>query len=263
MYKAFYGLSGEPFPKDLTKEQLFHSKNFQECLSRLEYMKINKGLMLLTGDAGLGKSTIIRAFNQCLNPNYYKFIYLPLANVGKTEFYRQLNFALGGEAIFRKSDMFTSIQKLITDYAKSNITPVIIFDDAQYLKTDNLYELQQLLNFQIDSYDPALVILTGQPALRERLARPAFASIYQRLVIQSMLSPLNENETKEYILHHLKVKGRNEKLFNDNAHLAIFKASNGVMRMINRIVMKTLIYGVSQKIDIIDEELVFQSTNTL
>lgn len=263
MYKAFYGLSGEPFSKDLPKEQLYHSKNFQECFSRLEYVKNIKGLMLLTGDAGLGKTTLIRAFNQSLNPNFHKLIYLPLANVGKVEFYRQLNFALGGEVIFRKSDMFASIQKLMTDYAKSNITPVIIFDDAQYLKTDNLYELQQILNFQIDSYDPALVVLAGQPALRERLARPAFASIYQRFVVQSMLSPLNENETKEYILHHLKVKGRKENIFNDNALLAIFKASNGTMRMINRIVMKTLIYGVSQKIDIIDEDAVFLSANML
>lgn len=245
MFKAFYGLSGEPFGKAET--EFYHSSQFKECLSRLEYMKKARGLMLITGDAGVGKSTLIRSFKESLKENSYKVIYLPLT-VNKTEFYRQLNAELGGEKYFRKCDMFKSIQKLLVNYDKNlKQTPVIIFYDAQYLNSDNLFELHLLLNFEIDSYDPALWILTGQPHLRERISRPAFASIEQRIILKSTLIPMSGTETKEYIQHHLNLKGRKESIFNESGYLSIFKASNGVKRVVNRIALKSLMFGVSKK----------------
>src|SRR5690606_25258978 len=130
----------------------------------LEYMKKKRGLMLLTGEAGMGKSTLLRAFKESLKETDYKVVYLPLTTVNKADFYRQLNAELGGEACHRKCDLFKSIQKLILDYDRHRKqTPVIIFDDAQYLNSDNLFELHLMLNFEIDSYDPALWILSGQP----------------------------------------------------------------------------------------------------
>ena len=132
MYKSFYGLSGEPFSKAETN--LYQSENFKECLSRLDYMKKKRGLMLITGDAGMGKSTIIRTFKESLKENSYKVIYLPLSSVNRAEFYRQLNAELGGEHLFRKCDMFKSIQKMMINYDRNlKQTPVIIFDDAHYL----------------------------------------------------------------------------------------------------------------------------------
>jgi len=262
MYKSYYGLSGEPFGKAET--DLYQSDDFKESFSRLEYMKKKRGLMLLTGDAGVGKSTLIRAFKQSLKEASYKVVYLPLTTVNKAEFYRQINTELGGEAQHRKCDLFKSIQKLLIDYDRNRKqTPVIIFDDAQYLNSDNLFELHLLLNFEIDSYDPALWIITGQPHIRERISRPAFASIEQRIVLKSTLLPMNETETKEYIIHHLKLKGRKEPLFNDSGYLAIFKASNGVKRIVNRIALTSLMLGVSKKMDILDEEAVYQATQSL
>lgn len=262
MFKAYYGLKGEPFGKAET--ELYQSADFKEGFSRLEYMKKKRGLMLITGDAGVGKSTLVRAFKESLKEASYKVVYLPLTTVNKADFYRQLNTELGGEAQHRKCELFKSIQKLLIDYDRNRkVTPVIIFDDAQYLNSDNLFELHLLLNFEIDSYDPALWILTGQPHLRERISRPAFASIEQRIVLKSSLMPMNETETKEYIEHHLKLKGRKEPLFNESGYLSVFKASNGVKRIINRIVLKSLMLGVSKKLEIIDEEAVFQATQSL
>ncbi len=262
MYKTYYGLSAEPFGKAETN--LYQSSDFKECFSRLEYMNKKRGLMLLTGEAGIGKSTLIRAFKESIKEASYKIVYIPLTTVNKTEFYRQINTELGGEHQHRKCDLFKSIQKLLIDYDKNRKqTPIIIFDDAQYLNSDNLFELHLLLNFEIDSYDPALWIITGQPHIRERISRPAFASIEQRIVLKSTLLPMNEIETREYIEHHLRLKGRKEAVFNDSGYLAIFKASNGVKRLINRIALTSLILGVSKKLDIIDEEAVYQASQSV
>lgn len=264
MYKAFYGLDSEPFVKTLKTNELFYSSEFRECISRLEYMSKAKGIILLSGEPGTGKSTVLRAFSEKLNPNHFKVIYIPLSSVSRIEFYRQLNHALGGEFFNRKSDLFLSIQKLLIDYAKnSKIIPIIIFDDLQYLKSENLHELQMLLNFDMDSYDPALVVISAHPYLKDKLARPAFSSIEQRILLKYHLSPLNEKETKEYIQHSLSIKGRKDELFNENAYLSVFKMSNGVKRLINRICLKSLMYGVTKKAEIIDEEIVYLANQQL
>lgn len=264
MFKAFYNLKGEPFGKSLQTSELFQSTQSKEALSRLDYMKNAKGLMLFTGHAGTGKTTCLKTFIDTLNPSHYKPIYLPLASVNVIEFYRQLNYALGGDFIHRKSDIFMSIHSLITDLAKnSNITPIIIFDEAHFLISDNFHELQMLLNFDFDSYDPALVILCGQPVLKDKLSRPAFLSIEHRIVLKFELAPLSELQTKDYIIHHLKLKGRKDPLFTDNALLAVHKISNGIKRMINKLSLKALMYGVVKKASTIDEEIIYQAVKEL
>ncbi len=125
----------------------------------MEYLKQFKGLLLLTGEAGVGKTTAIRAFLEDLKQEYFKFIYIPLTTVSTTDFYHQLNNSLGGESKRNKSELFSSIQKIIIEYATvRKQIPVIIFDEVHFLKNDNLFELQILLNFNIDSIDPAIVI---------------------------------------------------------------------------------------------------------
>ena len=264
MYKEYYGLCGEPFSKSIPTSEFYKSSGFNECLSRLDYMKNKRGVILLTGKPGTGKSSCLRAFLDKLNPSHYKSVYLPLSSVSTIEFYRQLNHGLGGEFIHRKSDLFLSIQNLIMNYNKnSNIVPVIIFDEAQFLKSENLFELQMMFNFKVDSYDPALIVLCGQNHLNEKLNRPPYHSINQRISLKYNLNPLTEDETKEYIEYHLKLKGRKEKLFNENALLSIFKLSNGIKRMINQICLKSLIYGSLKKAETIDEEMIYQAAKEL
>lgn len=264
MYKAFYNLKGEPFGKTLKPSELFICSQTKEADARLEYMKNARGIMLFTGKPGTGKTTCLRRFTQGLNPSHHRVIYIPLSSVTPTEFYRQLNYGLGGKFFYRKSDIFVSIQTLINDMAvNSNITAVIIFDDAHFFKAENFNELQMLLNFRMDSYDPALVILCGQPMLNEKISMPVFCGIEQRIGMKFTLGGLNEQETKEYILHHLKLKGRKNDLFNDNAISSIFKLSSGVKRVINKICLKALMYGVMNKSEIINEEIIYQASKEL
>lgn len=258
MFLSYYNLKCTPFEKSIKREHMFDTLSFKEFFSRMEYMKQYRGIILLSGASGVGKTTALRAFSEELKPEYFKTVYLPLATTSIHEFYLQLNYALGGEYKLKKSDLFSSIQNLIMDYAtvKKQI-PVIVFDEVHFLKTENLNELQMLLNFNFDSVDPALVALCGHTHLRERLVRPAFASINQRLRLKYEFQPLGKEETKQYIHHHIKLTGGSVDLFNDNAIEAIFNISSGVMRVINSLATKALIHGAETRKDVIDEEVVY------
>ncbi len=264
MFFNFYNLKSIPFEKSIKKENLFFSDSLKEFFSRMEYMKQAKGLLLLTGDAGVGKTTAIRAFLEDLKQDFFKFVYIPLTTVSTTDFYHQLNRSLGGETKRSKSELFSSIQKIILEYATlRKQIPVIIFDEIHFLKNDNLFELQMLLNFNLDSLDPAIVILAGHPLMRERIIRPSLNSINQRFRLKYELLPLNKNETISYIQQQLNIAGASNSIFNENAIDAMFNISNGIIRVINNIATKALILGTSKKVDTITEEHIFSVSSEL
>ena len=214
---------------------------------------------MLTGRPGIGKTTALRAWVEELKSDFFKIVYIPLTTVSTIEFYRQINNLLGGPDYKRKSDLFSSIQKLIIDYAtvKKQI-PVIIIDEIQFLRDENLFELQLLLNFNFDSLDPAIVILCGQTFVREKLIRPNFCSINQRFRIKYEMPVLGKEETKQYILHHLKLVKAPSDIFNQNACDAIFSATAGVLRDINRLTVSALMYGAAQRSEVIEEDFIYR-----
>jgi type II secretory pathway predicted ATPase ExeA len=143
--------------------------------------------------------------------------------------------------------------------------PVIIFDDAHFLKNENFFELQLISNFNFDSLSPALFILITQPHLLERLKRPAFEAFYQRISIKINLQPLSLQETQSFISHVLKnasasqnlqQQQQQEHLFNQQAIELIFKRSRGIPRVIASIMEQALIYGAAHNIQTIDENVI-------
>ncbi len=259
MFLTYYNLKGNPFEKSMKKEEIFHSKTLKEFHSRMEYIKQYRGIILLTGQSGVGKTTAFRTWVEGLKPEFYKIVYLPLATVSTYDFYSQLNKGLGGFNILKRSDLFNSIQSLILDYATvRKRIPVIIFDEVHLLKSSNWYELQMILNFNLDSLDPAIVILCGHSLIRERLLRPALTSINNRLRLKYEFLALDKEETKQYISHHLKLVQADDKLFNDNAIEAIYNISAGVIRVINKLAKNALIYGALKRTDIITEDTIYK-----
>jgi general secretion pathway protein A len=264
MLEAFWGLSGKPFDKSLKPEQLFMSKGVKELLSRLDYMKQHRGIILISGQPGTGKTTVLRAFISGLSQLSYKSFYVPLATVNVLDFYRQLNQKLGGEPYHYKAQLFEAIQKNIKDLvANSKKIPVIMFDEAHLLKNENFTELQILTNFNMDSTDPALIILAGQPHLADRLMRPILKSFYQRITLKYQLLPLQKDELQSFIEHHLKLKGCARSPFSPNAIEAIFKVTAGVPRLIAALATHTMTLGMMQKTESLTEELVFQANHEL
>jgi type II secretory pathway predicted ATPase ExeA len=264
MLEAYWNLAGKLFDKSIKCEDLFMSKNLTELLSRLDYIKNNRGMMLITGQPGTGKTTALRAFVNALSDLSFDTFYVPLSTVNVNDFYRQLNEKLGGEDFFHKSQLFASIQKQIkdrvTDFKK---IPVVIFDEAHLLKNENFTELQLLLNFNMDSTDPAIVIIAGQPHLHDRLTRPVLRAFYQRITLKYQLLPLEKEELKPYIEHHLKLKGCNLAPFSDNAIEAMFKNTAGIPRVIASLATGCMTLAMLEKSQTISEEHVFQAAHEI
>jgi general secretion pathway protein A len=264
MLEAFYNLKRLPFQKDINPKELFLCGASEELSGRLEHMKRKRGIMLITGAPGTGKTLHIRAFVEKLNPNLFKPVYTPLSTVNIIDFYRQLSVLLTGEASYRKSQLFNSIQTSIRNYVLNNKkTPVIIFDEAHLLKIENFYELQIITNFNMDSSDPALFILIGQPHLRERLLIPVLQPFNQRISLKYHLPALTKEEAASYIRHHLSLAGLKEPMFNQNALNAVYQNSAGIPRMINALCIKTMTVGSSGKKEVLTEEEVFRATHEL
>ncbi|MDF2701048.1 MAG: ATPase [Haloplasmataceae bacterium] len=262
MYKAFYGLELNPFDKSLDTKHHFKSADFKEAISRLDYIKQIRGIGLFSGTSGLGKTYALRHFTSTLNPSLYKVIYISLSTVSISEFYRSLCYGLGIEPSFRKVDMFKDIQEeLITLMKDKKINPILIIDEAQYLKTEILNDLKILMNFDMDSKNYATCILVGQPTLTTILSKNIHEALRQRIVINYSFTGISKEELKEYIQSRLKIAGCNNEIYNNNAIEAIYGCCNGSIRKINNLLEKCLIIGTQQAKQIIDTEIVMGAQN--
>ncbi len=264
MYKSYWSMEFNPFNKEISEKNCFKSKDYNQAFSRLEHLKNIKGIGLFTGLSGTGKTYTLRCFANSLNPNLYKVVYTNLSTVTVLEFYKSLAYGLGTEVFAKKVDLFKSIQERIVNLSKSKkITPVIIIDEAQYLKTDILNDLKLLLNFQMDSKDHAILILSGQPVLNSILSKQIHEALKQRIVIKYNYEGINKEEIRQYMEDRLNICGVYNKIFEDNALEAISSCCNNSTRLLNSIVEKCLIIGWQKNLKSIDTEVVMLAQNEM
>ena len=284
MYRAYYQLQKSVNRKSISVDELFISDSLREAQARLDYMKDKGGFVLISGAPGVGKTTLVRSFAESLDAKFFKIAYAPLSTVSVIEFYRQLSFLLAGDIPHRKDLLFRTIQDTIMEMAVNQKTiPIIILDDAHFLKNENFFELQLISNFNFDSLSPALFILIAQPHLVERLKRPAFEAFYQRITLKISVQPFTLKETQEFISRVIKnalpstITSRSrpsaptlnpntqpqpqpqpqpDELFNPQAVELIFKRSKGMPRLITTIMEQALIYGAAHNISVINEEVI-------
>lgn len=262
-YTTRYGMEYNPFIKS-SKETLIETREYREVLSRLNYLLQIKGFGVITGAAGMGKTTAVRNWIKTLNLSAYKPIYIPLSTLTVLEFYRYLAFELGCEPAYRKADNFRLIQSAIERYVyEKRMIPIILLDEANYLKNATLNDLKILFNFDMDSTNRAMILLTGLPQLANTLNLNVHEPLRQRITMNYNIAPLAQEEAKAYILEKLKSAGCHQEVFEKNALEAIVNASNGIPRMIDKITNTAMLIGSSLNQNIIISDTVMKAVNDI
>ena len=258
---ARYGLEFNPFLKN-SKEILFESAEYREARFRLDYLARTKGFGLLTGAPGRGKTTLVRSWAAGLNPSLYKVIYSSLSTVTVNDFYRNLAVSLGAQASYRKAENFHIIQgeidRLALDKRK---TPVIIIDEANYIKNAVLNDLKILFNFEMDSRDRAVILLVGLPQLNNTLQLSIHEPLRQRIIMNYNIDGYSKEEGRQYIDMKLKKAGCTAEIFDSAAIEAILNAAEGTARVISKLCNASLVIGHSQSASRITSDIVMQAIN--
>jgi len=256
MYETYYGLNSRPFSKTPDPRFLFYSKGHEEALARLQLGVEEKEIILLTGEVGSGKTTLSRALLDSLGEKY-RVILILNPRLTPAQFIRMIARRFDIDHNQQKDDLLEAIQtKVYEDYTKG-ITPVIIIDEAQLVPDRNTFEeIRLLTNFQLDDQNLVSLVLIGQPDLLTRLKRKAYLPLRQRIGLFYHLSPLSAEESRQYIEHRLRLSGRADTLFTEEALELICKFSGGVPRNINNIAANSLMEGFGNAAQLIDKEII-------
>jgi type II secretory pathway predicted ATPase ExeA len=263
MIQPYYGLKKMPFPKELKTDQMFESFDVKEAFTRLQVLKQNRGIFCLTGEPGSGKTSVLRKFVEGLNPQTHTHCYTPHATVNRNDLYRQLNTLLRLPPRIRKSDLFDQIQRAITElHDQQGKTPVIILDETHLMDHDTLQELILITNFQMDSRVPFLLILIGQPDLRDKLKRRIHEPLNQRITLRYHMAGITDDEeARNYILHHLKLAGRSDPLFEDQAYPMIKQLGQGLPRKMGNLAQAAMTLGMVKKVHSISADLIVKASD--
>lgn len=230
---AYHGMKRMPFDKSIKAEDALDTDPSKECAARLNYIKQRGGIMLLVGDPGVGKTIAIRRFSAGLNENIYRPVYTPLSTLKGADLLRHINERLGLTTRASKAALYAQIQQeLLDSREQKGRTVVLIIDEAHLLRTASLQELRLLTNFKMDSFDPFILILTGQIELRKIMNLGVMEAFSQRIALRHTMPPLNSEETIEYVERQMKIAGAPDPIFTPDALLAIYEVSFGIPRRI-------------------------------
>ena len=260
MFRQHFGLKFNPFDKEIATDKLFSSHDTKELDSRLKYMLDSRGICLIVGKPGSGKSTSLRKLTENLNRSLYKPCYLPLITLTVKEFYQAMALLLGETPTHKKVTLFQQIQNCIHSlYYEQHITPVIIVDEIHMAPVSILDDLRLLFNFKIDSANPSVLVLAGQPQIRNKLALNTCYPLRQRISMRYSLQGLALEETAYYCNSRMKIAGCASEVFLPAALTTIHTVSGGFPRAINNIAVASLMYCTVRKMLSIDEEAVYQA----
>ena len=235
MYTAFFNLKRKPFELSPDPEFLLLSKAHKRAMLNLSYgMSENAGFILITGEVGTGKTTIIRHMMKGLQED------VRLARVNNTKVSSEQLIAMINEDFGLaikgkdKTGMLSELSEFLIEQYAQGRRSMIIIDEAQNLSPDLLEEIRLLSNLETDRSKLVQIILVGQPELAEILASPGLRQLRQRISIRCHIQPLSREETEAYIFHRLEVAGnRGAVTFQDGTIGIVHNFSRGIPRLIN------------------------------
>ena len=210
MYEAFFGLDSRPFDLTPDPRYLFLTPSHREALSNLEYgISARTGVTVLVGEAGTGKTTLIRATLDARDQAKTKTIYMNNPTLTRSEFleFMAAEFQLPSQAADSKTRLLRDLEDALLEMLKADITPALIIDEAHSLPYELLEEIRLLANIDTAKVKLLPIILAGQPELAVRLNDQSLRQLKQRVELRCDLRPLDLGETGAYITARVKVAG--------------------------------------------------------
>lgn len=253
--RSHWGFTRTPFSKDLAPSMLHRYAGHAEAVARIAWCVEEAAIGVITGEVGAGKTVAIRAALGDLDTSRHNVIYMGNPAIGARGLYTTIVVHLGQVPRFHRCSLIPQAQDaLAAEAAERGRRVVIVVDEAHLLGADQLEELRLLTNAEMDSASPFALVLAGQPTLRSRLRLGSFAALDQRVALRYAIPPLDQGETGEYIAHHLKLAGRSDTLFSDDATARIHKASRGLPRAVNNLAVQALIAAYAAGASIVDDK---------
>jgi len=250
MYANFYNLKKEPFHITPDPEFLFLSPSHKEALGSIIYgVGHKKGFVLITGEVGVGKTTIVRSYLEDIDRSKLKLIYIFNSNVSFQGLLRTINREL--EIIDLTDDVFEMVNQLhyvlIEEYKKGR-TVVLIIDEAQNMPVETLENIRMLSNLETSTDKLIQIVFSGQPEFEQKLDRKELRQLKQRIAVKATIRPLTAEESRAYIMHRLKkASAENCALFTDGALRKIIKEAHGIPRLINILCENAFITALGYK----------------
>ncbi len=236
MYLRHFAFTRFPFENTLLADELYVSAARREAEARLTHLIELRGIGLLTGEVGSGKTTVCRQVTAGLHPGRYRVYYVSLTTGNVLGMYKAIAWELGLPTERSRATAYRAIRNEVSRLVQeAKQLPVLIVDEAQHLRNDVLEDLRLLTSYAMDADNRLCLLLVGLTELRRRLSMAVHESLSQRLVVRHHLAGLARDEIEAYLTHRLRLAGAEAPLFAPAAIEALFQASRGLPRKINRI----------------------------
>lgn len=247
MYKSFYNLDRKPF--EITPDTFFLwlGENHKEALSTLRYGILdNKGVLLLTGDSGVGKTSLVKALTKSFDSDV-EWAVIDDPTLGRIDFYNEIAKNFGIDKKFTSKVQFLiQFSHFLHKADDENKKVLLLIDQCQLLSQEMLEEMRLLSN--IEKVDSKLIniFFVGENGFNEMLGQPKNRAVRQRITLKTEIPPLSAHETEDYIRHRLNVAGGEDKIFSAKACQMVYRYSAGIPLQINKICDSALKLGAEE-----------------
>jgi len=261
VYLEHFGLTAKPFSKTPDPAFLYPSRQHAEALARLSHALEEREVAVITGEVGTGKTTLSRALvDQFAERCRFSLVVHPALPPAQLLGAVAGGFGLSGHK--RKADAYAALAEHAARLDEQGLFPVVLVDEAQLLAGRAAFdELRLLTNLTLDDRALLGIVLVGQPELRDRIRAKGGEAFSQRVGVAYHVGPLDAAETSAYLAHRLRVAGRVEPLFTEEAAAAIHRASGGIPRRVNQIAASALLEGFARDAGRIGAEVVEAATS--
>jgi type II secretory pathway predicted ATPase ExeA len=234
MYRKHFGLTRLPFTNGIDTGELFPSNGLREIQVRLAHLVELRGIGIVTGESGSGKTTSSRNVVAGLNTGLHRVLYVCLTTGNVMDMYKTIAWELGLPIERNRAALFRQIRTEVSRLCgEARQKPILIVDEAHHLRSDVLEDLRLLTNYAMDSDNRLCLVLIGHPELRRRLNMAVHEALSQRIVVRAHVTGLTRDEVRPYLVHLLRLAGTELELFEPSAQEALFQASSGLPRRLN------------------------------